>query len=70
MGVAPVISYNYGKQDEKQLKNVFCICMRFIVFVSISVFAIAFILGSPLVSIFVEKGTFVYEMALPMHILT
>lgn len=44
--------------------------MRFIVFVSISVFAIAFILGSPLVSIFVEKGTFVYEMALPMHILT
>ena len=23
MGAAPVISYNYGKQDEKQLKNVF-----------------------------------------------
>lgn len=63
MGVAPVISYNYGKQDEKQLKNVFSICMRFIIFVSISVFLVAFIFGSPLVSIFAEKGTSVYEIA-------
>lgn len=63
MGVAPVISYNYGKQDEKQLKNVFSICMRFIIFVSISVFSVAFIFGSPLVSIFAEKGTSVYEIA-------
>ena len=46
MGVAPVISYNYGKQDEKQLKNVFAICMQFIVFVSVTVFAVAFIFGS------------------------
>ena len=30
MGVAPVISYNYGKQDKRQLKNVFSICMRYI----------------------------------------
>lgn len=63
MGIAPVISYNYGKQDEKQLKNIFSICIRFILFVSISVFAIAFIFGSPLVGIFSEKGTFVYEIA-------
>lgn len=63
MGAAPVISYNYGKQDGKQLKNVFSICMRFIVFISISIFAIAFIFGSPLVHIFSEKGTPVYEIA-------
>ena len=63
MGVAPIISYNYGKQDEKQLKNVFSISMRFILFISISVFAIAFIFGSPLVCIFSEKGTSVYEIA-------
>ena len=44
MGVAPVLSYNYGKQDEKQLKNVFSICMRFIVFVSVTVFAAALFL--------------------------
>ena len=63
MGAAPVISYNYGKQDRKQLKNVFSICMRFIIFVSISVFAAAFIFGSPLVGVFSEKGTPVYEIA-------
>lgn len=63
MGVAPVISYNYGKQDGKQLKNVFSICMHFIVFVSIFVFAVAFVFGSPIVCIFAEKGTSVYEIA-------
>ena len=62
MGVAPVISYNYGKQDEKKLKNVFSICMRFIVFASATVFVAAFILGSPLVSMFAETGTPVYEI--------
>ena len=62
MGVAPVLSYNYGKQDEKQLKNVFSICMRFIVFVSVTVFAAALIFGSPVVGIFAEKGTSVYEI--------
>ena len=63
MGVAPVISYNYGKQDEKQLKNVFAICMRFIAFVSVSVFAVSFLFGSPLVGIFAVNGTPVYEIA-------
>lgn len=63
MGVAPVISYNYGKQDENQLKNVFCLCMRFIVFVSVTVFAVAFLFASPLVGIFAEMGTPVYKIA-------
>lgn len=63
MGAAPVISYNYGKQDRKQLKNVFSICMRFITFVSVSVFVAALLFGSPLVGIFAERGTPVYEIA-------
>ncbi len=63
MGVAPIISYKYGKQDKKQLKNVFSICVRFIIIVSVSVFGIAFIFGSPFVSIFSEKGTYIYEIA-------
>lgn len=63
MGVAPVISYNYGKRDGKQLKNVLSICMRFIILVSISVFVLAFLFGSPLVRIFSEQGTPVYEIA-------
>ena len=63
MGVAPVISYNYGKQDKKRLKNVVSICVRFIIIISLSVFGIAFVFGSPLVCVFSDKGTSVYEIA-------
>lgn len=63
MGVAPVISYNYGKRDRGQLKKVFSVCIRFVVFISVVIFGIAFVLGSPLVGIFSEKGTSVYEIA-------
>lgn len=63
MGVAPVISYNYGKQDNARLKKIFSICMRFIILVSIVIFGAATAFGSPLVSLFAEKGTSVYEIA-------
>lgn len=63
MGVAPVISYNYGKQDNARLKKIFSICMRFIILVSIVIFGAALAFGSPLVSFFAEKGTSVYEIA-------
>ena len=63
MGVAPVISYNYGKQDNVRLKKIFSICMRFIILVSIVIFGAAIAFGSPLVSFFAEKGTSVYEIA-------
>lgn len=63
MGAAPVISYNYGKQDVKQLRNVCSICIRFIAFVSVTIFIAAFISGPQLVCIFSEKGTPVYEIA-------
>lgn len=56
MGVAPVISYNYGKQDNGRLKKVFSVCMRFIILVSIVIFGMAIAFGSPLVSLFSEKG--------------
>lgn len=63
MGAAPVISYNYGKQDNLRLKKVFSICMRFIILVSIVIFGLAVAFGTPLVSLFVKKGTSVYEIA-------
>ncbi|MDE5939080.1 MAG: MATE family efflux transporter [Lachnospiraceae bacterium] len=63
MGVAPVISYNYGKQDNARLKKIFSVCMRFILLVSIVIFGMAYIFGSPLVSFFAKKGTSVYEIA-------
>lgn len=63
MGVAPVISYNYGKHDSLQLKNVFSICVRFITCISAFIFGTAFILGPALISMFSPKGTTVYEIA-------
>ncbi len=63
MGVAPVISYNYGKRDNVRLKKVFFICTRFMILVSIVIFGLAYAFGSPLVGFFAEKGTPVYEIA-------
>ena len=64
MGVAPIISYNYGKKDNYQLKKVFLLCIKFIIFISIFIFSISFIFGSHFVCIFSEKGTAVYEIAI------
>ncbi len=63
MGVAPIISYNYGKQDKVQLKKVFFICMRFIISISILIFGFSYIFGSSLVGCFSERGTPVCEIA-------
>ena len=63
MGVAPVLSYYDGKQDREQLKSVFSLSMRFVLFASVIVFVIAFLFGPSLVQIFSEKGTSVYEIA-------
>ncbi|WMJ82674.1 MATE family efflux transporter [Oscillospiraceae bacterium LTW-04] len=63
MGVAPIISYNYGSEDFDRLKKILRICVTFICMVSIAVFIFAMLLGSPLVSIFSPEGTPVYQIA-------
>ncbi len=63
MGVAPIISYNFGSKDYDRLKRIFRICLLFICTVSVVIFATAMLLGSPLVRIFSPIGTQVYEIA-------
>jgi len=63
MGAAPVISYNYGKQDHRRLKKVFFLCMRFILFMSAVIFGLSLLFGPSLAGIFSERGTAVYETA-------
>lgn len=63
MGVAPVISYNYGKSDCVQLKKVFSICLRCIMFISAIIFGTAFLFCPYLVGVFAAKETPVYEIA-------
>lgn len=62
MGVAPVFSYNYGKQDKVQMKRLFKICFLFILFVSVFIFSITMIGGPCLASIFASKGSNVYSI--------
>ncbi|MBF4692201.1 MATE family efflux transporter [Fusibacter ferrireducens] len=63
MGVAPIISYNFGSRNYDRLKRIFRICLLFICVISIVIFATAMLLGSPLVRIFSPIGTPVYETA-------
>ena len=63
MGVAPIISYQYGSREGTALKNVVKLCLRFICILSAGVFVVAMALGGLLVSIFSPKGTEVYAIA-------
>ncbi len=62
-GVSPVISFNYGKRDEKRLKKIFSISIRTILCVGVSVFCIGWICAGWMVGIFVSRGTPVFQMA-------
>ncbi|MEG0691799.1 MAG: MATE family efflux transporter [Oscillospiraceae bacterium] len=64
MGVAPVISYNYGSGNTKQLKRIYKICLIFICVSSIIVFIVSILLSSNIVTIFSQKGTNVYQIAM------
>lgn len=63
MGVAPVISYNYGSGDSRRLRKIFRICLSFVAGVSVVVFFLSLIFGTELVSVFSAKGTPVFRIA-------
>ena len=62
MGVAPVVSYNYGSGNVNQLKKVVRICFRFITAVSIFVFLFSFFAGESIARIFAENNKNVFEI--------
>ena len=62
MGVAPVVSFNYGSGNTLQLKRLFKICALFIGGSSAVVFGVSLLLAGPLVGVFSPPGTAVYEI--------
>lgn len=62
MGVAPVVSYNYGSGNVNQLKKVVRICFCFIMAVSIFVFLFSFFAGENIAKIFAENNENVFEI--------
>lgn len=63
MGVAPIISYNYGSENVKQLKKVVRICFCFILVISVFVFLLSLFAGESIARIFAENNENVFEIA-------
>ena len=63
MGVAPVISYNYGSDNRRLLRRIFKICISFVSVSSILITAIALVASPVIVEIFTPKGSDTYEIA-------
>lgn len=63
MGVAPVISFNYGSQNHKMLQKLFKICIWFISISSLVITAFSLFASPVIVEIFTPKGTDTYELA-------
>lgn len=59
-GVAPVISYNYGRRNKEMLRKVFHICMNFIAITSLAMFLASIILSSTIAQIFFTKDSSAY----------
>ncbi|MBC3516281.1 MATE family efflux transporter [Neobittarella massiliensis] len=63
MGVAPIISFNYGSGNTRRQKRVFGTCLRFIGLSSLAIFALTMI-GAPVLSaIFAAPGSTVYQLS-------
>lgn len=62
MGVAPIISYNFGGRNIKKLRKVMKICLLFISFISVCIFVVTLTFNSLLIELFSPKGTPVYEV--------
>lgn len=62
-GVAPIISYNYGKQNNPQLQKLFKISISAIIITSILVFVIAELFSTPMIAIFSAPGSDVFQIA-------
>lgn len=63
MGVAPVISYNYGLGNRGRLRKIFRICISFVVGVSAAIFFLSILFVTGLVRVFADEGTPVFSIA-------
>lgn len=63
MGVAPVISYNYGRKNITLLGRIFKICIWFVSVSSLIAAVIALFISPYIVEIFTPMGTPTYEIA-------
>lgn len=63
LGVAPITSYNLGAGFTDKLKREHSINLRIIAISSVAMYLLGLVLRNPLISIFTDEGTAVFEMA-------
>lgn len=63
MGVGPVFSYNYGRDDPAALKKLFRISLGFVIVNSIAWYLLSVIFKNSLLSIFAARGSEVFQIA-------
>ena len=62
-GVAPMISYYYGEQNDEKLKKLIQVSLRVIAGISLATVGASFLLTRPLVSVFARPDNPVYPLA-------
>lgn len=63
LGIAPITSYNLGAGYQDKLKQEHKINLKIIGICSVVMYILGILLRNPLISIYADKGTAVYEMA-------
>lgn len=64
VGVAPIISYNYGSKNQIELKNVFSKSVKVIITAGIGLFLLSQVFAKPITSIFVGYDPVMHEMSM------
>ncbi len=62
MGISPVISFNYGEQNSKNLKKIFKTSIKLVLIFSLTSTIAAIILSEPIASIFTDSSSPVYNL--------
>lgn len=62
-GIAPIISYNYGSNNRKQLKRVLTSSIWFVGITSMAIFSLSYIFGPFLIRFMVNEASGTYEIA-------
>lgn len=62
-GVSPRISYNYGRQDEKQVENLFKYSLIIICVFGLVTFFMSRAMSEILISLFAEKGSSLFDIS-------
>ncbi len=64
MGISPVISYNYGEKNKKNLRKIFVTSIKIILIFSLISTTLGFILAEPITNIFTDSSSNVYNLTI------